>query len=456
MKIKNFQLSDKLRIHLLPLVVLLFLTVTFSAPLIFLLLGLEDQRQQAAELSQRMALLIQTEGNEHALFWKYNTPKLLMHLRTIRNQANVQRIEVTDESGQTLETQALKESQPLDRAEFLWESAPIQMGPKEVGRVWVALSTASTYRQTLLLLFLFCGLGISLAVLLFTIPIRTVQRAEGRIESLVQELEQTGRALAQLNQNLEQQVIDRSCELKKAFDDLSRNQKQLQQIASRAAALSEQERRRIGRDLHDGVGQALTAARLQIQLMAEGKPTETVFATLLPRTLAVLDEALEETRRAVEHLGPAVLDGIDFASALQRYVCTFTERTGLPVQVEVNRLPENVPSFLESACYRIVQEALTNVAKHAFPNREKAVSLEESAPVQLVVGGESNRVKIEVRDTGCGFDTQSVRDLSGHGLVGVRERVAMLGGTFSLKSSPGQGTVLCVDMPIDPACGGNP
>jgi signal transduction histidine kinase len=201
----------------------------------------------------------------------------------------------------------------------------------------------------------------------------------------------------------------------------------------RVLAAQEQERRRLALELHDETGQALTSILLGLKsIRAAPDPAAAERAESELRELVV--GALENVRDLAVELRPASLDDFGLAAALERLAATLRERSGIDVAVEVN-LDARLTDDAETAVYRFVQEALTNVVKHA-----------EATQVSVVVGRREGGVSAVVEDDGRGFDSAEVRH-DALGLVGMRERLALLGGTLAIESRAGHGTALNAFVP---------
>ena len=205
----------------------------------------------------------------------------------------------------------------------------------------------------------------------------------------------------------------------------------------RAVAAQELERSRLARELHDETGQSLTSILLTLRAIDDAETAE-------ERTSAVamvreqLVDTLQSVRRLAVELRPAVLDDYGLQPALERLAATVGERTGLDVQVESALGGDRLPPPVETAVYRIVQEALTNAVKHA-----------EARRASVVLTRKNGRVTVMVEDDGKGFDPAAATQ--GIGLVGMRERVQLLDGRLVLESSPqpnGQGTTLVAELPL--------
>ncbi len=196
----------------------------------------------------------------------------------------------------------------------------------------------------------------------------------------------------------------------------------------------ELERRRLARELHDETGQALTSILLGLKgIRAARSADEAQRAEAELRELVV--RALQDVRSLAVELRPTALDDFGLAAALERLTETFAERSGIATALEANLGDERLPPEVETALYRLVQEALTNVVKHAAAEN-----------VSVVVTRRGGGVGAVVEDDGRGFTEADVRD-DALGIVGMRERLALLGGTLTFESSPGGGTALVAYIP---------
>jgi two-component system, NarL family, sensor histidine kinase DevS len=191
----------------------------------------------------------------------------------------------------------------------------------------------------------------------------------------------------------------------------------------------ETERKRLARELHDETGQALASIRLGLkELEAQ------VGADALSAIRDLVKSALDDVRRLTVELRPPALDDYGLGAALDRLGTVIAERSGLDIHLTVNSALKLAPEQ-ETALYRIVQEALTNIVKHA-----------EASSVSIVVADAGSSVRIVIEDDGQGFDEARVRE-GALGLVGMRERVGLLGGRLEVQSSPGSGTTLVAEIP---------
>ena len=203
----------------------------------------------------------------------------------------------------------------------------------------------------------------------------------------------------------------------------------------RAVAAQETERRRLARELHDETGQALTSILLGLSVVERAESAEAArAATADLRELVVA--TLQSVRRLAVELRPSALDDFGLEPALRRLCETVRESGGVNVQVETRLGSERLPGDVETALYRIVQEALTNVVKHA-----------DATHVSVVVTRKQASVSAMIEDDGDGFDPTAV-SVSGLGLLGMRERVELLDGSLQIDASPGAGTTLIFELPL--------
>lgn len=203
----------------------------------------------------------------------------------------------------------------------------------------------------------------------------------------------------------------------------------------RAVQAQEGERRRLARELHDETGQALTSILLGLSAVERAESAEAAHAAAGELRKLVV-ETLQDVRRLAVELRPSALDDFGLAPALRRLGQTVREASNLDVQVEARLGEERLPADVETALYRIVQEALTNVVKHAGADH-----------VSIVVTRKPESVVVMIEDDGRGFDlAQSSGDRLG--LLGMRERVQLLDGSLVVEAAPGSGTTLIVELPL--------
>lgn len=433
---ESVELAAGLRRSMAPLAVLLATALALAAPVVFLAFGLYELRHQASTTAHRVSRVIEREVRQDHRLWRYNVPKLLGHLRAYEAHPEVAAVAVVDADGRLVESVGPASAETLADLGGLWAVSPIVADGQPLGQVWVAMVTGRVFRDALIVLGLFAALGLVLGWLTYQLPVRAASRAEGMIGGLVGRLRASRAELAEMNEALERRVEERSAELTAAYAELQSKEARLRKIAEQAIKLQERERRAIARELHDAVGQALTAVRINLQLIEGARDGGAQARTVVSKTVALVDEALEEVRRAVALLGPAILDEITLTEAVTRQCVDFGERTDIAVQAAIQPQDDALSPAVESTCYRAVQEGLTNVARHA-----------RAAQVTVTLERRDGSLVLEIEDDGQGMDGATAAS-AGHGLAGIRERATMLGGQVEVDSRPGRGTVLRVSLPI--------
>ncbi len=202
----------------------------------------------------------------------------------------------------------------------------------------------------------------------------------------------------------------------------------------RVVAAQEMERRRLARELHDETGQALTSILLGMKAVEEA-PSEEERQQAAAELRELVVTTLQDVRRLAVELRPKALDDFGLVPALERLVDSFGDQTGIVVQLEA-RIGERLSPEVETALYRIVQEALTNVVKHAHARN-----------VSILLVRRERSVSVVIEDDGVGFEPAEARE-DGLGLVGMRERLELVDGRFEVESQPGGGTTIVAEVPF--------
>jgi signal transduction histidine kinase len=201
----------------------------------------------------------------------------------------------------------------------------------------------------------------------------------------------------------------------------------------RVVEAQELERKRLARELHDETGQALTSILLGLKPLEEATSGDARDAVAALRELVV--STLQDVRRLAVELRPSALDDLGLVPAIDRLARSFAD-SGIQVDVEAHIGDQRLPEPIETALYRIVQEAITNVAKHAEARRLSVTLTRKNGSVVAIV-----------EDDGKGFDPAD-RDSPGLGLLGMRERLALVGGTLRIEASAGAGTTIAAEVPV--------
>ena len=225
----------------------------------------------------------------------------------------------------------------------------------------------------------------------------------------------------------------------RATEALEEKSRQLRSLSRRVLEAQETERRRVAHELHDELGQSLTAIKINLQSRERFKdrsPTE-----LNAENLRIVEDALQHVRRLAVALRPSVLDDLGLIPALRGIAEQTSARSGFAVRFQPNLPPVRLPPDVETACFRIVQEALTNIARHANAHH---------VDIDLFHDGEA--LVLGIHDDGCGFDFSAVRERAAAGdsigLLGMKERATLLGGQLDIESIPGMGSTLRLRCPL--------
>src|SRR5438094_7609796 len=214
-----------------------------------------------------------------------------------------------------------------------------------------------------------------------------------------------------------------------------RAEQELRSLSSQLVHAQEQERRTISRELHDEVGQTLTGLGIELanlEQLRDGPPSE--YRSHLAYAKRLTEETLRTVRNIAMGLRPSMLDDSGIVPAVRWQASELSKRTGTPVELQIEGDFDGLGDEGRTCLYRVVQEALTNCARHA-----------QATTIQIAMERRNGSVCLSIRDDGIGFDTGRAR--TGLGLVGIEERVKTLGGSLAVRSWPNRGTLLSVEIP---------
>jgi signal transduction histidine kinase len=223
-------------------------------------------------------------------------------------------------------------------------------------------------------------------------------------------------------------------ELERRLEENTRARADLQELSAKLLRAQENERRTLARELHDEVGQSLSAILMETE-NAEEAATASRMRDHLGAIRSLAEKTVNEVRDLALLLRPSMLDDFGLVPALNWYARETTKRTGLNVVLSADENADDLPDEHKTCIYRLVQEAINNSARHA-----------NARTVEVDVKREERRVRFSVRDDGAGFDTRFVRGL---GLLGMEERVRRLGGRLEIDSRLGLGTRIVAELPIE-------
>jgi len=227
-------------------------------------------------------------------------------------------------------------------------------------------------------------------------------------------------------------------ERRRAERELRRSQLELRALSKAANEALEAERRRTARELHDELGQSLTALKMDLEsLRTDLPPDRAELGERAQAMHALLDETIAATRRIAANLRPLMLDDLGLAAALDWLTHNFSQHTGIATDLVIDDAVAQVPEPIASALYRITQESLTNVAKYAQAG---------VAEIRLELDGDW--VQLLIRDNGRGIEASDQGKRGAFGLLGIRERVTLLGGEVTIKGTPGKGSELRARIPL--------
>jgi two-component system sensor histidine kinase UhpB len=234
----------------------------------------------------------------------------------------------------------------------------------------------------------------------------------------------------------------RQAELQRELMNLenSASRERLAVLSARLLAAQENERRTIARELHDEIGQALTAVSVNLQTL-HAKPDTPQRLEILDESITITQQTLRQVRNLSLDLRPSLLDDLGLGPALRWYLERQGQRLGCAMALEDALGDDRYPAPIETTCFRIAQEAVTNVARHA-----------NAQAVRVCVRRDGDRLELTVEDDGAGFDIDAARERAskGHslGLLGMEERAALAGGQIEITSRPGHGTRVVARLPL--------
>jgi signal transduction histidine kinase len=257
-----------------------------------------------------------------------------------------------------------------------------------------------------------------------------VQRERDQLEERVRE---RTAELSRANESLQAEILQRQCA-----------QQAHQQVLRRLSEAQETERGRISRELHDRLGQDLTALKLGLQILRKQGPFTPAVQESITKLERLAEGLMRDIHRLAWELRPSALDDLGLEMALRRYSQEWSETSAIPVDFHSQGVEEErLPPELETALYRVTQEALTNIIRHA-----------QAKHVGILLERRPELVSLIVEDDGQGFNAETVLQTSATqkklGLLGMLERVKLVGGTFEIESAPGAGATVFVRLPLEP------
>jgi len=282
---------------------------------------------------------------------------------------------------------------------------------------------------------------------------RSAMEANLQLNKLNQTLTQRSKALAAKNRELKLEITERRAAVRALKQSEKNNslllkqsqqmQEQLKRLSRQILSAQEEERRRISHELHDEVAQVMTGINLHLTtLKREAAATTKDLQTTIARTQSLVEKSVDIVHRFAGQLRPPVLDDLGLFPALHAYVTEFSKQTGLIIRFTsfTSSRIDDLDNAKRIVLYRVAQESLTNVGKHA-----------KASLVTVSIKKIQRTIHLEIKDDGRSFKAPGVLHVGkkkGLGLIGMRERVEMVNGCFTVESSPGEGTIIRAVIPL--------
>ena len=312
--------------------------------------------------------------------------------------------------------------------------------------IYAGVPTADVMRPVRQMFLLGVTGGAVIVLVIILIAIQLSRRIEGPVSALVNAAEAAaregyGRAesaggpreIARLSAAFNEMVERRSA----AESRTQESERNLKALSDRLLTVQEQERMRVAREIHDDLGQSLTALKMDIIGLLEKSQPSPRMKPMADRILRTIDSTVSSVQRISSELRPSVLDDLGLFAALESETQLFEERTGVECELS---LPSEAPEVDPSAAvaiYRMVQEALTNVARHSNATR-----------VEIRIRERAHELFLEIRDDGRGITSSEIADSASLGLAGIRERATMIGAAALIEGVPGRGTIVSIRIPL--------
>jgi two-component system, NarL family, sensor histidine kinase DegS len=280
---------------------------------------------------------------------------------------------------------------------------------------------------------------------------RTALENNAQLIRLNRELEKRAREISASHDNLaaeiarrravEQDLRKSECQSKLLLKQSTQLQEDLRRLSRRILSTQEEERKRISRELHDLVAQTLTSINLHLAMLkVESAQHAGDLKKNITRTQKLVERSVDKVHRFARELRPAVLDDLGLIPALRSFIESFAKEAGVRVNMTACAKVETLNNDRRTVLYRVAQEALTNVARHA-----------QAGNVTVEIRERQDAIRMRIQDDGRSFDVERLlhsRKSKRMGLLGMRERVEMVGGTFGIESAPGQGTTVTAQVPF--------
>lgn len=223
----------------------------------------------------------------------------------------------------------------------------------------------------------------------------------------------------------------------KAEKELEQSNEILRQLTSHLQEIREEERKHIAREIHDELGQQLTVIKMDVSWIR--KKTEATNSPVLDKIrdlTKILDDTVNTVRKISSRLRPSLLDDLGLVAAMEWYLNDFKQRTGIDIVFHLPKQELELPDSINTCLFRILQESLTNVARHAG-----------ATLVTVILNEDVETIKLMIKDDGKGYDVSNASGKRTLGIIGMKERAAMIGGKYNIYGKPGEGTIVSIEVP---------
>lgn len=410
---KPAPLARRFARRMAPLALIAGVVVGGVLPAVYERLVLAERASEAAVWARQLAERLEALAHARPQLWAYDRLSLDELVAPLVDPPINARVRLD-----TGERDAIYQSAGAARGADIGGWARVQPAGRAVGRVEVRLPAEAARRSARWLWIGAPLVGLALAAGLFFLPLAAVRRGDRRNGELWS-------ALVEANASLEARVEARTAELR-------HRETQLRELGARLVAVQEEERARISRDLHDDLGQVLTGLRLRLTAMEAALPVDSPIGIHLAAALSAVDDGVEEVRRLAHDLRPPALDALGLADAIGSHARRWAEVAGLDLALELD--PIEPPPAVAEVLFRVCQEGLTNVARHAGATRVR---------VELAEADDGWRLVVEDDGRGLGPTPGG----GGLGLVGARERVEQAGGYLDVENGELGGARLLAWLP---------
>ncbi len=305
------------------------------------------------------------------------------------------------------------------------------------------LSGEAYHRWHYVYILLFAAGGTALSALIYSFLLRWALRPLEQLQEAAEAIRQGRLDVRVPLHPFRDAQMERLVEtFNRMVETITSNSERLHWLSQQILQAQEEERARIARELHDEAAQWLTSLLIRQRLLLRNLPPE--MRPEVEELQRMTAAALEHLRRIAMELRPAILDDLGLVEALRWQAEEFQKQTGVPITLRVQGRIERLPRQVELVLYRVAQEALTNIARHARATR-----------VEVTLNCSTEQLELFIADDGVGFDPEAVRRSRARslGLMGMAERLALIGGTLEIDSAPGKGTRIRARVPVGgPPC----